>query len=660
LVVRHYVIGTAGHIDHGKSALVKALTGTDPDRLAEEQRRGMTIDLGFAHFDLPGGRRVGIVDVPGHERLIRNMLAGATGIDLVLFVVAADEGVMPQTREHLDILRFLPVRSGIIVVNKIDILPDAERLALIRDDLRTLAAGTFLDGAPIVEVSAKTGQGLDTLRAAIDHALQDLPGRAADAPVRLPIDRAFTMAGFGTVVTGTLWSGRITSGENLELLPQGRLLRVRGIQSHGAQREYAEAGSRVAVNLAAIDKGEVERGNVLTTPGVFVPTIRLQARVRLLPQAARLSRGTRIRLYLGSAEVFGRLTFPDHAILEPGQESAALLRLEQPLVTDAGDPFVLRRYSPMVTIGGGVVLDAHPPLHRRVSLAVTSNVASEHAAGDAAGIDLGTRDLSARVSSAVGDAAGEGITVDELMRAVAATRPQVEEVVRTLLSSGRLIEARGRLFHVEAVDALADRIRAEIAAYHAAESWRAGIPREELKRRAFGSGDDRLYALALERLAANEAIDDLGGLVRSRGFVPSIDREDAILRDRISAALRAGRFAPPSRDEVAKGAEPKRFERAWRALLDDGTIVDAGQGVYFDRETVEEIKRAVVEEVRAHGGVTVAGLRTKLGTSRKYALTVLEYFDSIKFTRRRGDVRAIVDPSIVVSQQPPDPKQESS
>ena len=383
--MRHYVIGTAGHIDHGKSALVKALTGTDPDRLEEEQRRGMTIDLGFAHFDLPGGRRVGIVDVPGHERLIRNMLAGATGIDLVLFVVAADEGVMPQTREHLDILRFLPVRAGLIVLNKIDLAPDPAWVMLVRDDLAALTAGTFLHDAPIVEVSAKTGQGVDVLTGAIDRALTHMPGRTADAPARLPIDRAFTMAGFGTVVTGTLWSGRIATGESVELLPQGRVLRVRGVQSHGAPRDQAEAGSRVAVNLAGVEKDEVERGNALTTPGVFVPTTRLDIRVQLLPQVPPLSHRARIRVYLGSAEVLGRLALLDRQVLEPGQETVAQLRLERPLVADAGDAFVLRRYSPMLTIGGGSVLDAHPPLRGRGAAS-----SAPHGAGP---------DLAARVAA---------------------------------------------------------------------------------------------------------------------------------------------------------------------------------------------------------------------------------------------------------------------
>ena len=643
--MRHYVIGTAGHIDHGKSALVKALTGTDPDRLEEERRRGMTIDLGFAHFDLPGGRRVGIVDVPGHERLIRNMLAGATGIDLVLLVVAADEGVMPQTREHLDILRFLPLRAGLIVLNKIDLTPDPAWLALVRDDLATVTAGTFLQGAPIVEVSARTGQGVEDLVEAIDRAVAAVPARAADAPARLPIDRAFTMAGFGTVVTGTLWSGRIAPGDGVELLPRGRVLRVRGVQSHGAHRERAEAGSRVAVNLAGIEKDEVERGNVLATPGVFVPTERLEVRMRLLPQAPRLARGARIRLYLGSAEVLGRLSLMDRPGLEPGQEVVAQLRLERPLVADAGDAFVLRRYSPMLTIGGGIVLDAHPQGRSRGTV-------SQASAGPAP-------DLAARVTAAVRDAGSAGATVDEVMRSAASTRPQVEDAVRTLSASKHLVDVRGRLFHTDVVEAVAGAIREAVAAYHAAEPWRSGIPKDELKRRAFGKGDDRIYALALERLTAAALLEDLRGLVRAPGFIPSVDPEEAVLRARIASVLREGRYAPPSREDLAQGTDVERFERAWRVLLDDGTIVDAGQGVSFHRDAVEEMKQAVIDEVRTRGSVTVATLRTRLGTSRKYALTVLEYFDTIKFTRRRGDSRGIVDPSITRSQRPPEAGRES-
>ncbi|MDQ7843611.1 MAG: selenocysteine-specific translation elongation factor [Armatimonadota bacterium] len=629
--MRHYVIGTAGHIDHGKSALVKALSGIDPDRLEEEKRRGMTIDLGFAHFDLPGGRRVGIVDVPGHERLIRNMLAGATGIDLVLLVVAADEGVMPQTREHLDILRFLPVRTGIVVLNKVDLAPDRGWLDLVRADIRRLVDGTFLEGAPIVEVSARTGQGMPDLVAAIDAALETVPRRPVDAPARLPVDRAFTVAGFGTVVTGTLWSGRIAPGDSLELLPAGRVLRVRGVQSHGARVEAAEAGSRVAVNLAGIEKDDVARGDVLATPGVFTPTERLDVELRLLPGVPALAHMARVRVYLGSAEVIGRAALVDRARLDPGDGGLVQLRLERPIVADAGDPFVVRRYSPMLTIGGGRVLDAHPPLRRR-------GMPEAAAPGVPA-------DLPARAEAAVRRAGAAGLTVEDLMRTVAATRAQIDETVRTLVTAGRLLDVRGRLFHPGTVDELGTAIRDAVAAYHAAEPWRAGIAKDELKRRVFGGGDDRAYALALDRLTGGGTLDDLGGLVRLRGFRPTVDPEESALRERIAAALRNGRFAPPSREELARSADPKMFERAWRALLDDGTIVDAGQGVYFHRDTVEEIKQAVADEVRTHGSVTVAALRTRLGTSRRYALTVLEYFDSIKLTRRVGDVRVLLDRS---------------
>ena len=628
--MRHYVVGTAGHIDHGKSALVKALTGIDPDRLEEEKRRGMTIDLGFAHFDLPGDRRVGIVDVPGHERLIKNMLAGATGIDLVLLVVAADEGVMPQTREHLDILRFLPVRSGIVVLNKIDLAPDSSWVELVRADLAALTAGTFLGGAPVVEVSASTGQGIPALVAAIDRALADVPLKAANAPARLPIDRAFTMAGFGTVVTGTLWSGRIVPGDGLELLPQGRILRVRGVQSHGASVAVAEAGSRVAVNLAGIEKDDVSRGNVLATPGVFTPTQRLDVHVRLLPGAPPLAHLARVRVYLGAEEAIGRVALPDRVRLEPGGEAAAQIRLERPLVADADDPFVIRRYSPMLTIGGGRVLDAHPPVRRKGAAMLPVR-----------GPELG---FTARVEAAVRQAGSAGITADDLMRTAAATRSQVDEAARALLASGRLVDARGRLFHSESLDELGTSIRGAVAAYHAAEPWRSGIPKDELKRRAFTGGDDRAYALALERLTGAGTVEDLGGgLVRARGFRPAVDPKDAALRERIASALREGRFAPPSREELAKLAAPPALDRAWRALLDEGTIVDAGQGVYFHRDAVAEIRQAVADEVQTRGSVTVASLRTRLGTSRKYALTVLEYFDTIRVTRRVGDARVLLE-----------------
>ncbi|HXF81681.1 MAG TPA: selenocysteine-specific translation elongation factor, partial [bacterium] len=583
-----------------------------------------TIDLGFAHLDLPNGDRVGIVDVPGHERLIRNMLAGATGIDLVLLVVAADEGVMPQTREHLDILRFLPVRAGIVVLNKVDLVEDRAWLDLVREELAALTAGTFLEGAPVLEVSAKTGQGLPALVQAIQAALQTVAARDANAPARLPIDRAFTMPGFGTVVTGTLWSGRIAPGDILVLLPPGREVRVRGVQSHGEPVAAGLAGSRVAVNLAGVEKEAIERGHVLATPGVFAPTDRLDVRLRLLPGAPPLAHLGRVRLYLGADEVIGRVLLADRRQLEGGAEADAQIRLERPTVADIGDPVVIRRFSPMVTLGGGTVLDAHPPLRRRGEGAARVKTTPEE-----------------RVEDAAQAAGASGISFDELMTKASATRPQVEQAVAALEAAGGVLVIRGRIFHAATARRLADALTREVGAFHQAAPWRPGIPREELKPKVFPGGDDRLYAAVLQRLIDDGALEAAGALLRLPGFAPQLSPQDAAARERIAAALRGARFAPPGREELSRGIEPARFERLFRALLDDGTVVDVGQGVYFHRDTLEEIRRIVEDVVAATGQVTVATLRDRLQTSRKYALAVLEYFDTIKLTRRVGDARVL-------------------
>lgn len=626
-----FVVGTAGHIDHGKSALVKALTGIDPDRLEEEKRRGMTIDLGFAHFDLPSGRRAGIVDVPGHERLIKNMLAGATGIDLVLLVIAADEGVMPQTREHLDILRFLPVHQGIVVLNKIDLVADPSWLSLVKEDVKALVAGTFLEGIPVVEVSAKTGQGIDVLAETMDRMLDQIPGRRVDAPVRLPIDRAFTMAGFGTVVTGTLWSGRIAPGDTFEVLPQGKQARVRGVQSHSQSVAAGIAGSRVAVNLAGVEKNEIARGNVLTTPGIFRPTDLIDARVRLLASAPPASHRARIRVYLGSDEAIGRLVLLDRPRLEPGDTAATQIQLEKPLVAASGDPFVLRRYSPMITIGGGEVLDAHPPKRRRGS-------------GSAAEVERsGAAGLPERVEAAVVEAGRNGATAEDLVQKISAGEAQVDEAISTLTASRQILHVRGRFFHQRTADEAGEAIRREVAAFHETQPWRLGIPKEELKAKAFGAGDSRLYAHVLAALVTAGAVQESGDFIRHPGYVPPLSSQDSKVRDHIVRLLQEGKFSPPPREEMARGAgDGAAFDRVFRMLLDEGTIVEVAPGVIFHRGVLDEIKTIVAEEIAARGSITVAMLRDRLKTSRKYALTALEYFDTIKLTRRIGDARVLL------------------
>ncbi len=626
-----FVVGTAGHIDHGKSALVKTLTGTDPDRLEEEKRRGMTIDLGFAHFDLPSGRRVGIVDVPGHERLIKNMLAGATGIDLVLLVIAADEGIMPQTREHLDILRFLPVHQGIIALNKVDLVEDPSWLALIRDDVKTLVAGTSLENAPILEVSAKTGQGTAALIQAMDSMLDHLPARQVDAPVRLPIDRAFVMPGFGTVVTGTLWSGRITPADTLEILPQGRQIRVRGVQSHGQTIPVGVAGSRVAVNLVGVEKSEIERGNTLCTPGVFSPTDLLDVRISLLPSAPVLPHRARVRIYHGSDEAIGRLILLDRPRLEPGASAVAQVKVEKPVVAADGDPFVIRRYSPMTTLGGGQIVTAHAPKRRRGTASIQA-------------IELATAGgLRDRVTAAVLDAGRQGTVAEELVGKVSAGQAEIGAVISALVDIGSIVQNRGRLFHKQTADSLAEAIRREVGAFHDAQPWRVGIPKEELKAKAFGSGDSRLYAQVLTQMAAGGMVEEAGEFVKRPGHAPSLGPEDTKVQEHIIRLLRDGRFAPPSRENIARGTgEGAAFDRMFRMLLDDGTVVEVAPGIFFDRAVLDEIKTIVAGEIGKNGNITVAGLRDRLQTSRKYALTVLEYFDTIKLTRRIGDARVLI------------------
>ena len=629
-VLGYAVVGTAGHIDHGKSALARALTGIDPDRLEEEKRRGMTIDLGFAHFDLPSGLRVGLVDVPGHERLIRNMLAGATGIDLVLLVVAADEGVMPQTREHLDILRFLRVDRGIVVLNKIDLVADLEWQQLVTEDIRTLVAGTFLEGAPVLPVSARTGAGIPRLVAAIDDGLRELAPRPAEAPVRLPIDRSFTMAGFGTVVTGTLWTGRIRVGDALELLPLGREVRVRQVQSHGVAVGEAAAGQRVALNLVGAAKDEIERGHVLASPRSLQPTALLDVRVRLLAGAPPLSHHERIRMYAGADEVIGRLRLLDRGRLGPGETGVGQLRLERPTIVARGDAFVLRRYSPMITVGGGEVITAHAALRRRGAAAAQALVAEEGSG------------FEGRLAAALLSAGPGGTTVEALAMAVGESRDRVASQILAGVAARELIDLRGRLFSARAAERIQSGLLAALAAYHAATPWRRGMPRDELKTRVFGSGDDRLYGHALDALAGGGRIAIEAGFVRLGEFSPSRSAPETASRDTIEDAFRRGRYAPPARDDALAGLRDREAaERMLQALLDDGLLVNVGAEIIFHREVLQEIETLVTAYVGEHGEITVAVLRDQLGTSRKYALAVLEHFDATHLTRRVGDKRVL-------------------
>lgn len=635
-----YVIGTAGHIDHGKSALVRALTGIDPDRLEEEKRRGMTIELGFAHLDLPDGRRAGIVDVPGHERLIRTMLAGAGGMDLVVLVVAADEGIMPQTREHLDILRFLRPRGGVIVLSKIDLVDDPAWLALVEEEARRLTAGTFLDGAPLIATSVRTGAGLEALVAAISRGLDTLPVRSADGAVRLPIDRVFTMTGFGTVITGTLWSGRVRTGETLTVLPGGMTARVRQIERHGERVDEVTAGSRTALNLTGVERESLARGAVLVSPGTLRPSLLLDVHVRLLPGAPIVAHLSRLRFYLGTGEAFCRIALLDRDRLAPGEDGPAQLRFEQPVVAARGDRFVLRRYSPLATLGGGEVVALDPPRRRRSAAAAETVTA------------LAAAPPERVLREAVAARGLAGATAESLAPTLAEPPAALAVRLRSLVSAGDLLQVGAHFYAREVMDEARDSTLRLLDRTHKEQPWRLGLPREQVRGRALSGADERVAGAVLEELAASGVIGVTRGFVHRWEHRPRYGPEEAEWREIVARIITTGRFAPPAPAEVetqALGrAEVERtrgggaaFQVAVQSLQEDGTLVEVAPGILFAASVLEEIRRQIVARIEESGAITVAALRDALGTSRKYALALLEYFDGIRLTRRVGDRRVL-------------------
>ena len=626
--MRPVTIGTAGHIDHGKSAVVHALTGIDPDRLAEEQRRGMTLDLGFAHLDLPSGQRVGIIDVPGHEALIHNMLAGAGGIDLLMLVVAADDGVMPQTREHLDIARFLPIAGGVVVLTKIDLVQDSEWLAAVEEEVRSLVAGTVLESAPAVGVSAKTRVGLPDLVAALDRLVALAPDRPADGPVRLPIDRSFTIQGFGTVVTGTLWTGTIRQGDLLRILPQGRDVRVRGVQVYGQLVAEAWAGSRVAANLAGVEKDEVGRGDVLATADAFAPSDRLDVRMRLLPGTPPVGHASRVHVHLGAGEAVARVAMVDRARLAPGDEALVQLRLDRQVVAVHGDRFIIRRYSPTQTLGGGVVVQVSPPRRRRGAAAEALQAVVETGPQALVVAAVAARGQSGMPAPDVAAASG-------LAAAAASTAVAAAQSAQTVTGIGE------RLYATSVVEEVARKVVETIAAYHKRMPWRLGMPRDELKGGVTSGAGDRLFDYVMASLTVHAVIADRGGLVALSTHSPQVGAADQRLKTELIAAFDRGGTSPPAAEELRRLGEPQAVERMLRSLADERTILQVAPDLRFATAAVESVRRTVVEMVRAGQDVTVGLLRDRLHTSRKFALALLEYFDGIRVTRRVGDRRVL-------------------
>lgn len=625
------VIGTAGHVDHGKSTLVAALTGINPDRLKEEQLREMTIDLGFAWLTLPDGEQVGIVDVPGHRDFIENMLAGVGGIDSVLFVVAADEGVMPQTREHLAILDLLKIPSGILVLTKCDLVTDAEWLELVAEDVRQVTRGTVLENAPLIRISARTGAGLDELIQQLTILLAQCPQRPDLGRPRLSVDRVFTMSGFGTVVTGTLLEGRFSVGDEVELLPGGQRGRIRGLQSHKQKVETALPGSRTAINITGIEVAHVQRGNVITRPQQYKTSQRLDAHFHLLADASSpLRHNMMVKLFLGADEVQARLRLLGSDELKPGEEGWIQLEPAHPVVAVRGDRFILRRPSPGETLGGGMVADAQPARrHKRYDSAVLHRLAMAIQGSPAelllqACVTLGI--------CPVKDALQQAHLADE----------QGATALQDLLQTNQLLPLEegdplvdNRLFIVPAStwSALSADARSIVNGYHQAFPLRRGIPREELKSRL--KMPPRSFAAALRRWMQEGWLAENGTYISLPDFTIRFSPAQQAQVDKLLAQFASSPYAPPSVKECIAAVG----EEVFQALLDTQVLTAVSADVVFRQLDYLTLVEMLKEHFSRESTLTVVQWRDRLNTSRRYALAFLEHLDAQGITVREGDVR---------------------
>jgi len=628
------IVGTAGHIDHGKSAVVEALTGTHPDRLEEEKRRGITIDLGFA-FLAETGVRFGFVDVPGHERFVSNMLAGAAGVDVLLLVIAADESIKPQTREHFDICRLLGVKRGVVAITKSDLV-DADTAGLVRLEIEDYLRGSFLEAAPIIPVSAKTQAGLTELKQALLAAAEQSAGRDVARYFRLPIDRAFAIKGFGAVVTGTLISGSAGSNDEVELFPTGQRLRIRGVQSGGAAVERATAGQRTAINLAGIEHSALRRGMVLATPGKFRATRRMDTRLELLRSSPKMKHRSRVHFHAGTCETVAELVFFGQKELAPGQSAFAQLRLQDEVLVLPGDRFIVRQFSPVTTIGGGVVLD---PLARRPTVRDT---------GRAAFLEILERGEGTEILAAMTERALLGLHFEEIVARTGWLEAEIRAAAKNLADSGQikivstepLNLVSGRVF-----EEVRQRISARVEKFHKENPLLPGILREDLRSSLGRRVRPETFRAALEELLAQKKLETQGEIIKRAGAAISLDPEEARAKEQIEKAFAVAGLAVPSVKEVLSKlpVEARRAEKILQILLRDKTLVRVTPELIFHRDALAQLRDRLVTYKKSKGErISVPGFKELTGITRKYAIPLLEYLDRERVTRRAGDERVIL------------------
>ncbi len=631
--MKQIVLGTAGHIDHGKTSLIKALTGIDTDRLKEEKERGITIELGFAHLELPGGKLLGIVDVPGHEKFIKNMVAGATGIDLVALVIAADEGVMPQTREHLDICELLKIQHGLIIMTKIDMV-DSDWLELVREDITEYMAATFLADAPIVEVSSVTGEGLKELIQILDKLVQNIPERDLGHFFRLPIDRVFSMKGFGTVITGTTISGKIRTGDEITIYPLGINSKIRGLQVHNREVNEIRAGLRTAVNLQGIERAKVQRGNILASRDSLRTTYMVDVNLDLLSSAPRkLKNRAKVRFHSGTSEIISTVVLLDRDALEPGETCFAQIRLNEPTALLRGDRYVLRSYSPVRTIGGGRTLNALPRKKKRFSEAVLSEMKL-----------LFTGDLNEIIEYFVSSGRFRGVEQEELPFLTNTSKKRLDEALKVLKAQQRIIlydKERGVLIHADFLKKAREEILDTLTRYHKKFPLKEGLVKEELRSRTAGADNAKLFNHLVLQLAREGIIVQDKEIVRLKDHQVTLAQDQEEIRRELEKIYTKSGLQPPYFQEI-KGKFPGNTgAEVLEVMVKEGDILKVKEDLYFHRKAFDGLKSELIAFLKNNGEITTPQFKEMTGASRKYTIPLIEYLDRTQVTVRVGDTRVL-------------------
>ncbi len=633
--MKQIILGTAGHIDHGKTTLIKALTGINTDRLKEEKLRGITIELGFAHLELPSGQRLGIVDVPGHEKFVKNMVAGATGIDLVALVIAADEGIMPQTREHMEICSLLGIRHGMVVITKTDMV-DEEWLALVQEEIGDFTRGTFLEESPVMPVSAVTGQGLPDFMETLDCICKDIPEKKATGLFRLPVDRVFSMKGFGTVITGTLVSGKIAVGDRIMLYPSGATSKVRGLQVHNQSLEQAEAGMRTAINFQGLDRAAVNRGDVLAKPDDLVLSYMVDADLNYLSSNAKpLKNRTQVRFHTGTSEIMGVVVVLDREEILPGDNAVVQIRLDTPVSLVKEDRYVLRSYSPIRTIGGGAILNPIPPKHKRNRPDIIEGLQLLKQASPEEIVRLQIENTGFK-----------SCTFGELSIMTNLPEKQLDRILQTMTSKKEALlidKEKRRYIHQNIFAQLQEALRSQLTEYHEKHPLKPGMSKEELKSKLPPNVDNKLYLLALQQLQKSEVIAQEEDIVRLSNHRVALGVDQRALRENMLAIYRKEALTPPYFKDVCAtlSAPPQEAKQVMSLLIDEGQMVKIKEELYCHQEPLERLKDQLVSFLHDHGEISTPQFKDMTGASRKYVIPLIEYFDATQLTIRVGDIRKL-------------------